>query len=216
MSRPGLTQEQVIEAANVLVAAGHAVSVHAVRTALGVGSYTTISQHLRGWREQHRIDHAPSAAPVPPELEALASKFFSSIWHSASGIARRELEAIRHAAHAQVEDTRQEFDQALQEITRLEDQIEQIRQQTAEDARELNRLRNALAQSQAERDACVRRDAELLTQITEIKADLVKARTISEQKVEESAILRGELGALKAMRTERKSRLRGPETAVNG
>ena len=216
MSRPGITQEQVIESANALRAAGQAVSVHAVRTALGVGSYTTISQHLRGWREQHRIDHAPSAAAVPPELEALASKFFSSIWQSASGIARRELEAIRHAAHAQIEDTRQEFDQALQEITRLEDQIEQTRQQTIEGARELDRLRTALAQTQAERDAHTRRDAERLTHISEIKAELVKARTISQEKVEESAILRGELGALKAMHTERKSRLRGTESAVNG
>lgn len=215
MSRPGLTQEQVIEAANALLAAGQAVSVHAVRSALGVGSYTTISNHLRGWRE-HQIDHAPSAGAVPPELEALASKFFSSIWHSASGIARRELEAIRHAAHAQVEDSRQEFDHALQEITRLEDQIEHTRQQTVEDARELDRLRNALAQTQAERDAQTRRDAERLTHITELKAELANARAISAQKVEESAILRGELGALKAIRTDRKSRLRATETAVDG
>lgn len=215
MPRPGLTQEQVIEAADALAAAGQSVTVHAVRTALGVGSFTTINHHLRRWREQNRIDHQPPPTDLPAELDTVANKAILSIWQTASSIARREVETIRHASHIQVVQARHDADEALQEVVQLEDQIDQLSQKTADDTLALNRLQMEVAQCRAEREACARRESELLAQVSELRADLITARTTIEQRIEECGILRGELGALKGTRTDRKSRSRGPEPAIN-
>jgi hypothetical protein len=51
MARPGITREQVFEAANKLKAEGKQITMQRVRDALGeTGSFTTISRLLEEWR----------------------------------------------------------------------------------------------------------------------------------------------------------------------
>jgi hypothetical protein len=60
MSRNGITQAQVFDAAAELTTNQQPVTVQAVREALGAGSFTTITQHLRKWREETK-----TMAPQP-------------------------------------------------------------------------------------------------------------------------------------------------------
>jgi len=215
MSRPGLTYEQVAHAADTLAAAGEAVTIPALRATLGAGSFTTISQHLRRWREQHRADHESLPTPLPAELDAVANKAVLSIWQTAYAIAKREVDALRLASQLQVADARREADETLLEALRLEDQVEQLTQKTASQADELKRSEIAVAQCQAEREAGLRRESELLAQVNELRADLMTARTQIEQRIQECGVLQGELAVLRVPRTERKSSPRRQESTLN-
>jgi len=215
MSRPGITQEQVAHAADTLAAAGEPVTIPAIRATLGAGSFTTISHHLRRWREQHRTEQESMPTPLPAELDAVANKAILSIWQTASAIAKREVDALRSVSQLQVADARREADEALQEVLRLEDQLEQLAQKAVSQADELKRSEIALAQCQAEREAGRRRESELLAQVNELRAELMTARTQIEQRIQECGVLQGELAVLRAPRTERKSSPRRQESTLN-
>jgi len=202
MSRNGITQEQVFEAAANLSSNQQPVTVQAVREALGVGSFTTITQHLRKWREQTKP--VTTVTAVPPEVEAATSRAVTSIWQVAEDLMRREIETIKQATQYQVHEYQHSFEEALQEIARLERQIQTQTQQIADLHEQTGTLRDALMQSKAHLLAQTSREKDLMNRLDEMKQDLTQARTTVEQKNENCALLRGELAALKADRAPRK------------
>jgi hypothetical protein len=79
MPRNGISREQVVKAAERLQAHGQSVTVTAVRALLGeTGSYTTISGHLKTWRDQQ----AGAATAVPKELERSLLEFLGRFWRA--------------------------------------------------------------------------------------------------------------------------------------
>jgi len=210
MSRNGITQAQVFDAAAELTTNQQPVTVQTVREALGAGSFTTITQHLRKWREETKT-LAPQPIVLPPEVEAAASRAAASIWRTADELMRREIEMIKQAAQLQVQDCQRHNDEALQEIARLEREINLQSTQMADHTDQLETLRNALTQSKAHLLAQASREKDLLDRLDELKIELVQARTNVEQKNEVCALLRGELTALKAERVTKKPRARSEE-----
>jgi len=53
MGRPGITQKDVEQAANELRSRGKNPTVDNVRELLGTGSKSTITRHLRRWKDEH-------------------------------------------------------------------------------------------------------------------------------------------------------------------
>jgi chromosome segregation ATPase len=210
MSRNGISQEQVFEAAANLALNQQPVTVQAVREALGVGSFTTITQHLRKWREETKT--AAPATTLPPEVEAATSRAATSIWQVAEELMRREIQTIKQAAQYQVDEYQRLFEEALQEIARLESQIQTQTQQIADQHEQIGALRDALMQSKAHLLAQTSREKDLMNRLDEMKLDLTQARTAVEQRNENCALLRGELAALKADRIPKK---RGPRNEEN-
>jgi hypothetical protein len=77
MPRNGVSREQVVKAAEQLGAQGRPVTVTAVRALLGqTGSYTTISGHLKAWREQR------TGTQVPRELEQSLLGLVQRVWRA--------------------------------------------------------------------------------------------------------------------------------------
>src|SRR5262245_720932 len=130
MSRNGITQEQVFEAAASLLANQQTVTVQAVREAIGAGSFTTITPHLRQWREETKV--IPTPAPLPPEVEVAANRAAISIWQAAETLMRREIETIKQATQYQINDYQRSFEEAIQEIARLERESQTHAQQIAD------------------------------------------------------------------------------------
>jgi uncharacterized coiled-coil DUF342 family protein len=210
MSRNGITQAQVFDAAAELTTNQQPVTVQAVREALGAGSFTTITQHLRKWREETKT-MAPQPIVLPPEVEAAASRAAASIWRTADELMRREIEMIKQVAQLQMQDCQRHNDEALQEIARLEREIYLQSTQMADHTDQLETLRNALTQSKAHLLAQASREKDLLDRLDELKIELVQARAAAEQKNEACALLRGELAALRAERATKKTRARSEE-----
>ena len=141
MARQGVTEQQVIEAAEGLAASGQPATVSAVREVLGSGSFTTINAHLAKWREGSGGKGAASDVPDMPEGVGRAARAF---WGAAWKEAQDGIQGERETLDAARRDLARERQDMTAEILRLEG--ENTRQ-----ADELDRLREALAKAEAER-----------------------------------------------------------------
>lgn len=207
MSRHGITQDQVFTTAQKMADTQQPVTVQAVRAALGVGSYTTVSQHLRHWREQRH--NAVPATPMPAEIQAVTAAAVATLWAAACDHAQRETDLIRQTAQAQANEAQNQTQEAIQEITRLEQDLYQSVQQRVELTHQLDAARQALNAADL-RYAADQASLELLNRrIAEFKIELDQAHAMNEQKAEECGRLRAELATrsvlppAKARREER-------------
>ena len=65
-----ITPEQIIETAEALVERGASPTLAAVRQELGGGSFTTISEALRSWRERRQASQARAeSVQVPARVQ---------------------------------------------------------------------------------------------------------------------------------------------------
>ena len=161
MSRPGVTQDQVFAAAQALADHAQPVTVQALREALGQGSFTTLSQHLRAWRSHSQTRFLP---PLPPEIEAAAHKALTLVWTAASELAQREVQAARTATSAEIAQSQAQAQETLQEIARLE-------RTTRDQEDQIATLRPALTAAETTLAAHIAKAGQLEARIVELKAD---------------------------------------------
>jgi hypothetical protein len=98
----GITQEQVNEAADGLVAAGQKPTVEKIREALGTGSPNTVTRMLEVWRGTlaQRLQEAMTLPDVPPEVgQALVEVWRLAVTHAAT-VARSALTEDQNALFA--------------------------------------------------------------------------------------------------------------------
>ena len=139
MARQGITEQQVIEAAEGLAASGQAVTVSTVREALGgTGSFSTINAHLGKWKEGGGARPVSDVPDMPDPISRAARAFWAVAWKEAQQEVKGEREALDLARRDMERDRR---DMAA-EIARLE-------AETATQADELARLRTDLAEQAA-------------------------------------------------------------------
>ena len=68
MGKKGITERQVFDAIDILLASGETPTATSIRHHLGTGSLTTISMHLNTWKNTRQ----PAEAPIePPPIAAL-------------------------------------------------------------------------------------------------------------------------------------------------
>lgn len=98
----GITETNVFEAADALVASGERPTVERIRAHLGTGSPNTVTRHLEAWwgglgtrlQAQRASANLPQA---PAEVASLASQWWDLAYAMAVAAARAELDA-EHAA----------------------------------------------------------------------------------------------------------------------
>ena len=189
MSRPGITQDQVFAAAQALVDRAQPVTVQALREALGQGSFTTLSQHLRAWRSQAPTPPLPS---LPPAIEAVAHQALTRVWTAAWELAQHEVQAARTAAGAEIAQSQAQAHETLQEIARLERTVQDQEDQIAT-------LRPALTAAETTLAAHIAQVGQLEARIVELKAELEETRRQHDERTEECGRLRGELAVYAAL-----------------
>lgn len=127
MAREGITQAQVFNAADAISSAGQNPTVASIRAKLGTGSFTTITAHLRAWKEQV-ITSEPETSDVPEEVTAALGRAAEIVWKAANEHFARELAALRKAADDNTLKAYAEADEARAEIERLEEVVENDRE----------------------------------------------------------------------------------------
>ncbi len=114
-----ITIQDIHAAADQIVADGESPTLANVRTALGGGSFTTISEAMRVWKEARRAVAAPIREPAPAAVTERLDEVGSEIWTIAIAIANERLTNEREA----LEQTRTELEQSrakpLSLLTRL-------------------------------------------------------------------------------------------------
>lgn len=140
MGRKALhTQEQVLEAADQLAAAGKEVTPTALREALGGGSLTTIYRHLTVWEDTRKTMPAPVSIPMPDAVKLA----FDQAWQAAATEAGKEIAAIREKADKEIKAAHRRLEEAVAAIAQLENEQQ-------DDADRLEALETVLA---SEREA---------------------------------------------------------------
>ncbi|GAA3908821.1 hypothetical protein GCM10022228_19240 [Halomonas cibimaris] len=127
MARSGIQYADVRRAIDELIARGDNPSVQRIREVLGTGSFTTISDHVRRWRDEcEKNRDVPSPREIPEAIVSLAADMWRQAQEAANeGLTHYREEAKREVAAAQEEaqKARQEADNAAQRESALAEHL---------------------------------------------------------------------------------------------
>jgi chromosome segregation ATPase len=146
MARPGVTREQVFEAADALLREGQTPTVVGVRTKLGGGSPNTITPLLAEWKAQNETRRVEALPPLPEPIESAMRQVWGTAWQSAQAQLEGEREALAKAR----EGIEQERNQMLAEISRLDNALEEALEETRKTTEALDAERRAHDGTRAE------------------------------------------------------------------
>jgi uncharacterized coiled-coil DUF342 family protein len=198
------TQEQVFDTADGLIAQGKEVSAKSLLDALGGGSLTTIYRHLSAWQESRP---ATSNSPAPLVIPDVVQTAFVNAWRVATTQAAQEVSAVRDKAGEEVRTARKQFQEALEQIERLEAESEEDSARIDSLTKQLSELENKLHSLHSElagEKATVR---QLRDQLMSQDVDIARVAKEKELSVTEAAELRGENQTLKQQNKELLARL---------
>ena len=119
--------------ADRLAEAGQRPTLAAVRKELGGGSFTTISEAMKSWREAQQQEHALGEVQVPDTVSEPLGQLQATLWQAAVGEAERRLATERDAfaqakeeASAAVREAQGAVETLEVEAQEHENQIEQL------------------------------------------------------------------------------------------
>lgn len=191
-----ITTADIHAAADRLQAEGHSPTLAAVRSALGGGSFTTISEAMKSWRAAQQAAAAPMREAAPEAVGERAAQLAADVWAIAQAMASERLEREREA----LETTRQELEQQQREAAELADQLaaelDAARVQIEQQAQELRQAEAQAAQLAAAQGALseAQKHADSLGALLEQeRAALKEERAKREQAQQDAAHLRGRL-----------------------
>lgn len=147
MARLGVQYEEVVEAVNAIQQQGENPTIARIRDYLGTGSFTTLSQHLRQFRQEQRQKTPLKQAghQVPSNLTQLSQ----NLWQAAIKEADDKLAAYQAQADARVEKAQEEIAQILKSAEKVTEQNSLLEKQNQELLAEVKKLTAELATSQA-------------------------------------------------------------------
>lgn len=119
MARAGIQYEEVVDAVLQLQKQGDNPTIQRIREWLGTGSFTTISDHLRQWRENQK-----NSTPLQQEgfdLPANLMKLTQELWQQACIEADAKMQAYQQQADTQVNQAIAEQEAALEAAQRTEE-----------------------------------------------------------------------------------------------
>ncbi len=116
-----ITLHDIHAAADTIAAQGGSPTLAAIRSALGGGSFTTISEAMKEWKTKHQALTviAPLREAAPSAISDRLSAFGTEVW----GIALELANARLQSEHEALEQVRKELEQSRQEAGDLADQV---------------------------------------------------------------------------------------------
>lgn len=166
-----ITKEQIWRVADEMLEAGDSPTLAAVRKKVGGGSFTTISEAIKEWRQRAQEQAKIDEVVVPDQIRELFAGAGKAIWQAAIDQARSESEGVRRALEAREKEIAQEraealalADQVSSELEQAQAEIAQLREQLAQvqsDAREAKAVANEREQriQSLEQDLKAQREA---------------------------------------------------------
>jgi len=158
MSR-GITQDQVSQAADAIVATGERPTVEKIRNHLGTGSPNTVTRMLEGWRQG--LSERLRQASLLPELPDKVGEAMTALW----------AQALQHARTQAQQDLQAERE-ALQRATavldaRAAEQAAQLSAAAADRTKAIEASKLASARAEAQQPLIDRLQSELKAQAHE-------------------------------------------------
>lgn len=200
MARSGVTYDDVQRAIDELLAQGESPSVQKVRERLGTGSFTTISDHLREWRQRRAQNRdVPPPRGMPAALQELAE----GLWRQAQESANEALAHYREEADRRTEEARESAAEARRVAEDAEQREAALAQHLAGTEARLGSLSAELARREAELEAREKQETRLATRLAELESLLARHREEAQRLADEH---RQALEAAEAAHRERLAR----------
>ena len=197
MPRPGVTREQVFEAAAALLREGQTPTVVGVRTKLGTGSPNTITPLLAQWKAQNEARRVEALPPLPEPVESAMRQVWGAAWKGA----QEQLDGEREALAKARETIEAERNQMLAEIDRLDTALEQAQSETRQAAETLEAERRAHEQTRTDVREAKAIGEERNRRIEDQGNDLRELRRQLAEATAETARLEGEAAGLRTSLT---------------
>ncbi len=177
-------KQRILDAANMLAAEGGDNPTNdAIREHLGGGSLSHISPVMREWRASKK-EQVSAALEIPADLKKIIETSLSQVWGSASQLASVAIDNVRQDAEKDIDAATQERDEALSEITRLEELVASLEKQGAENEKIIQAARKTVETERAENARIAAESSSLSVrieerdaQMKELKATLKEATT---------------------------------------
>ncbi len=111
MARIGISYDEVKQAIDEMLSEGQNPTIAGLRERLGTGSFTTISEHLKRWRnDRHEKPVMATGAPTPDTLSGM----MQTLWQQAREEANKELESYKEKIDEEIKKALEEKQKALQ------------------------------------------------------------------------------------------------------
>lgn len=117
-----ITREQILETANQLQAQGIKPTQTNVRESLGGGSFTTISEVLREWRQEQDQTAQLQQVIIPNDITDKTNLLIAQVWETAQNLANDRLVAEREALSHKEALINAEIDESNKIIETLENE----------------------------------------------------------------------------------------------
>ena len=193
-----ITREQILETASKLAEQGIKPTQTNVRESLGGGSFTTISEVLREWRQEQDQTAQLSQVVIPNDITDKTNLLIAQVWETAQNLANdrllKEREALEHKEaliNAEIDEANKIIETLENEQAELTNQLDTLNNDNSlltHKNNELENLTNSLkTQLQAEKDRADQLQAKLDEQnakIERLTADLATAQANANQATE--------------------------------
>lgn len=154
-----ITTERIHEVANQLSDKGIKPTLNAVRKELGSGSFTTIGEAMKSWRDAQKAESNFIEVNIPDSLDEKVRTLISSVWKEANQLAsdklnedRKVLQETRESLEEEASESREavkilegEAEQSLEEIEILGNKIEKSDKENRLLAEKINHLSQRIA-----------------------------------------------------------------------
>ena len=115
-----LTTQQIHDTADQLHEQGINPTLSAVRTALGGGSFTTISDAMKLWRQDHQDEQELKKVELPSGIDERLQALGADMWQTAIDIANNRLAKEREALEVIKAKSQQDVDELSESVKILE------------------------------------------------------------------------------------------------
>lgn len=191
-----ITDSEIHAAADKIAEAGERPTLAKVRAALGGGSFTTIGEALKTWRDTQSTEHELAQIDLPSSVRERLESSTAALWSAAIAEAERRLNAERDALAEAREQAEAATAEAREAVATLEIEAEQQQQQIDELRATLAAAEQRAQRAEVGEQAAQARLESTAREITNAEKRAEKAQAKAEKALEEAAELRGKLSAL--------------------
>lgn len=167
----GITQEQVDQAADAIVATGERPTVEKIRNRLGTGSPNTVTRMLDGWRQglSERLRQVSLLPELPDEVGQAMTALWTQALQHARAQAQQELQAEHEALQRATADLDARASEVAAKLAAMQDDV----------ARSSEAARLAAAEVKAQRQLIERLESDNQDRAQERERLLAENQTLS-------------------------------------
>ena len=190
--------EDVYSVADRLAESGQQPTLAAVRSALGGGSFTTISEAMKSWRAMQQAAATPVREAAPTPVMERLNQLGADVWAVAISMANDRLTKEREAFESAKADMELAHKEAAELADQMAAELESMRKQLEQQGTLLRSAQEAAQTTQAALTEAQRRTDGLSELLERERALSKEMQAKAEKAIADAARLAGKLEVLEA------------------